>query len=73
MKGLFFVLCAGILKGLYTVIFLRSARRRHQANPEAVRHIRLTSEGSGWWYEYGWPRRKRRYKRCPDSSKDIPR
>ncbi len=60
MKGLWFVLSASVLKGVYSVFFLRWARKKHKASPEAVKHVRLTPEGSGWLYEYGWPKRKKR-------------
>ena len=41
MKGLRFELSAGVLKSL----FLRRASRYHRADPEAIRHVRLRSDG----------------------------
>jgi hypothetical protein len=62
MKGFLFVLGSGLLMTVYAVFFLRWARKKYRADPEAVKHVRLTTDGSGWLYEYGWPKRKKRNK-----------
>ncbi len=59
MRGLLFVLSLGFLKGIWMRFFLSKPERRNQASPEAVSRVRLTPEGSGWMYEYGWPKRKK--------------
>ena len=60
MKGLVFVLCVGLAKAIYTCLWLANPRRQNRVDPEAVKHVRLTPEGSGWLFEYGWPKRKPR-------------
>ena len=55
-----------VIVALATVIFAakalyaRWAGRRERADPDAIKHVRLTPEGSGWLYQYGWPKRKSR-------------
>jgi hypothetical protein len=44
------------------LLYARRAARRHRADPEVIKHVRLSPEGSGWLYQYGWPARKSRDK-----------
>lgn len=60
MKGPLFVLAAACAKAIFTLRFLRKSSRRNVADPKAVERVRLTPEGSGWIYEYGWPKRRKK-------------
>lgn len=57
MRGLFVVLGIGVLKGIYTRLFLKHPSRRNIVKPEAAAQVRLTTEGAGQNYDYAWPKR----------------
>ncbi len=60
MKAPLIIACISLLKGLFTFRFLSKESRRNQVDPKAVEGVRLTPEGSGWMYEYGWPKRRKK-------------
>ena len=58
MEGFLFVVIVGGLALAGMAIFARHVARRNPVSKRAMRATRLSGDGGGWLYTFGWPKRR---------------